>query len=371
MKKFILLLISIASCFIASADQRGVSFEKDGLIYTIASEYVVRKRVVGRKATDPEYKIVNEGEVYVSGVTASNTVVTIPTEVYFPTTYCRSKVDTAKYNVLGIGEKAFEGATLTDLIIPHGLRFIGNEAFRNLKITNGVLVVPPTRRIKANVFDDMRSKVLITELEYSYGSNMIPIQFYKTFENTDRLPEIYVRHNIYGAPIENIDKRLLYTIGNNIFNEWTKNMSQRSKRPSTIMSLGRNGLFTFSTFSGVKTPTITMRAVKRYDKTGTDIDQIAPYEFICWNSYTQKREVFSEFAMNESIFRLKKDDTYLYFSLDGKPITDTESLIDSSGRDPFGFQVHSTEEMKAKNGAKERANNLNKKIKDLKNVFGF
>lgn len=379
MKKIILLLISLASCFIASANKRGVSFEHNGLIYTIASEFVVRKRVVGRTILDSEYEIIKEGEVYVSGVTASNKDVKIPSFFYYPlievkkdsTTCLKPAKGATKYTVLGIGEKAFEGATLKSLVIPHGLRFIGNEAFRDMTITKGILVVPPARRMNANVFIGLKSKVFLPELEDEYNSNTTPILFNKTFDIKEGLPEIYVRHNAFGKPIESLDRRILYTVGDSLTKEWYNYYSSISYRPKPITSYGKFGFYTFNTFSGAKTPTITIRPAKKFEKTRTDLDMIAPYEFVCWNPYTQKREVCSDFVMNESIYRLKKEENYLYYTVDGKPITNIDPLIDASGKDPFGLQVRDLEEIKAKNAANERSNNLNNKIELLKSTLGF
>ncbi|MBP5703080.1 MAG: hypothetical protein J6X12_00095, partial [Paludibacteraceae bacterium] len=114
MKKTILLLLSLTACLITYADPRGVSFEKDGLIYTIASESIVKKFNIGRKFGDPQHLYKNEGEVYVSGVAISDAVVNIPTTVSYPSSYGRYTEDTATYQVLGIGERAFENAMLKD-----------------------------------------------------------------------------------------------------------------------------------------------------------------------------------------------------------------------------------------------------------------
>ena len=78
-----------------------------------------------------------------------------------------------------------------------------------------------------------------------------------------------------------------------------------------------------------------------------------------------------EFIINNSIYRGKKGNKYYYFTTDGKPITNKETLLDDSGKDPFGLQVISTEELKARKEAKEREKNLNKKLNDLKSTFGF
>lgn len=377
MKKIIFLLLSITSCFVAFADQnpRGVVFEKDGLIYTIASEYIVRKANVGRKPGEPEFLVKNEGEVYVTGVTASDKVIMIPTVVSYPTTYCRSKEDTARYNVLGIGEKAFEGARLKDLIIPYGLKFIGDEAFRNIEITNGVLVVPPVRKMKMNIFDGVKSKVLFTELQDTYFQTDIPIYFDKTFQNTNNLPELYVSHSCIGTYTNNLDKSMFYTIGQNIFDKWVnkswaklmeKTSDCKSNRPKSI-----GDRYEFRTIPGDKNPKITIKTAKKFEKLKTDIDMLPPHEYECWNTYTHKREIYSEFTMNESIFRLKKGKEYFYFSLDGKPITNKESLIDKSGKDPFGLQVQTEAEVKAKRASNERKENLDNKVNDLKKVLGF
>lgn len=82
-------------------------------------------------------------------------------------------------------------------------------------------------------------------------------------------------------------------------------------------------------------------------------------------------DTYEEFAMNESLYRCGKGGKYSYFTLDGKPITNTESLLDDNGQDPFGLQVRSVEEVKERKAAKERQSNLNRKVNDLKNIFGF
>lgn len=380
-------MISLASCFIASADKRGVAFEKDGLIYTIASEYVIKKRNVGRTMDGPVNLILNLGEVYVSGVTANNCAVRIPTTVKFPTSYCKSKEDTATYNVMGIGERAFQGAVLKNLIIPHGLKFIGEEAFKDLTITDGVLIVPPVRRMKANVFDGVNAKVLITEFQDTYTEDHIPTVFVKTFQHKGLLPEIYIPHNSYSSLPTSLNSKDIYTVGNDLCDKWIKKMLNSVKEDSLFQrtiktratsryqtyrsfSIGSQSMFyTFKGSSNV--PTVTVRRVVKFDKAGTDIDMLAPFEYICWNPYTQQKDVIKEFAMDGSIYRIKKGDTYLYFSLDGKPLTDVNSLLDSSGKDPFGMQVKKGEEKKENKAAKDRETELNNKINGLKNLFGF
>lgn len=371
MKKIIILLLTLASSAISFADQRGVSFEKDGLIYTIASEYIIIKDSVGRKSGDPRYVYKNRGEVYVSGVTVSDEVVKIPTSVSFPTSFCRKTEDTARYSVLGIGEKAFEGARLKDLVIPYGLKFIGDEAFSNMEITSGVFVLPPARRMGANLFSGMKTKVLLTGLEDYIENRPIQIFYDKTFENTESLPEIYIPHSSLSTQAENVDKRIFYTIGENIITDWmsTKEKADKYKRPWSIAS--SKDPYYYHTCDGIEAPKITIRARKRFEKTNKDIDKLPPYEFMCWNPYTHKKDVYQEFVMNYSIYRGRKGNEYFYFTSDGKPITNKESLLDDNGQDPFGLQVISAEELKAKKEAKEREKNLNKKLKDLKSTFGF
>lgn len=371
MRKTTILLLALASYVISFADQRGVSFEKDGLIYTIASEYIIKKDSVGRKAGEPRYYFKNRGEVYVSGVTVSDEIVRIPTSVSYPTSFCRKTEDTARYSVLGIGEKAFEGARLKDLIIPYGLKFIGNEAFSNMEITSGVFRLPPARRMGANLFSGMKTKVFLTGLEDYIENRPIQIYYDKTFENTESLPEIYIPHSSLSAQVENVDKRIFYTIGENIITDWmsTKEEVDKYKRPWSIAS--SKDPYYYHTCDGIEAPKITIRACKRFEKTNKDIDRLAPYEFMCWNPYIRKKDVYQEFVMNNSIYRGRKGKEYFYFTSDGKPITNKESLLDDSGKDPFGLQVISAEELKARKEAKEREKNLNKKLKDLKSTFGF
>lgn len=381
MRRITLLILALVSCCIASATQRGVTFEKDGLIYTIASEVTIRKSNGNRAENEPEYIIQNIGEVYVSGVSVSDSVVKIPTVFSAPSTYCRKDTTVmARYFVAGIGEKAFEGARLKDLVIPFGLRFIGNEAFRDLEITNGVLIVPPVRRMKADVFDGVKAKVLFLGLEDTQTQPATPITFDKTFQNKDRLPDFYVLHSDINTPTEGLDKKMFYTVGEIVVNEWLRTSWKgvvlytnyarcKSYRVSTLTaSLNKSS---FSTVTADVPTLIVLKRAKKYEKTKTDIDLLPPYEYECRNAYTHKREVYDEFAMNQTLFRGRKGGKYHYFSLDGKPITSIESLLDESGRDPFGLQVYTKEETKAKKANKEREKNLNNKVNDLKKAFGF
>ena len=370
MRKTIILLLTLTSYVISFADQRGVSFEKDGLIYTIASEYILKKDNVGRKSGDPRYVFQNEGEVYVSGVTATDEIVKIPTQVSFPTSYCRKTEDTARYQVLGIGEKAFENAVLKDLYIPYGLKFIGDEAFLNMEITNGVFVLPLARRMGKNLFRGMKTKVFLTGLEDYKDNRPIQIFYDKTFEDKDNLPEIYIPHSSISTQVENVDKRIFYTVGLAIIDSWmTGKDYDKYERPRSIAS-SAEPLY-FWTFDSPSAPKITIRVCKRFEKINKDIDRLPPYEFVCWNTYTQKKDVYQEFVMNNSIYRGKKGNDYFYFTTDGKPITNKESLLDDSGKDSFGLQVISAEELKARKEAKEREEDIKRKMKDLKKVFGF
>jgi hypothetical protein len=383
MKKILLLLASLTFFVIASADQsqRGVTFEKDGLIYTIASEYIIKKHNIGRSANDPAYLIQNEGEVYVSGVSGTKSCITIPTRVTNKSHYCRKdSAVTATYNVLGIGARAFEDAKLDKLIIPFGLLFYGEQAFHNLELKSGVLVLPPAKRMRKGMFDGVKAKVLLTNLTYS---STTPIFFDKTFDSKEEQPDIYIYHGIYSTQAEGIDKKSLCTIGKNIYNKWIAMNGEFGKdyiesnvkfRISSIHSTKDNSfntLYSSGVYNENKIPTITIKKCKKFEKTKTDIDMIAPCEYQFWNPYTYEKGVYDEFIMNESLFRLKKGTDYKYYTLDGKPITNTESLIDNDGKDPFGLQVHTPEEVKEKRAAKEREENINRKMKDLKKVFGF
>lgn len=371
MRKTTILLLALASYVISFADQRGVSFEKNGLIYTIASEYIIKRENIGRKSSAPQYTFKNEGEVYVSGVTVSNAVVKIPTRVSFPSSYCRKTEDTATYQVLGIGEKAFENAVLKDLYIPYGLKFIGDEAFLNMEITNGVFVLPPARRMGKNLFRGMKTKVFLTGLEDYKDDRPIQIFYDKTFEDTENSPEIYIPHSSISTQVDNVDKRIFYTVGRNIIDSWMTGKSKYDKyvRPWSIASSAEP--FYIWVLDSSSAPKITIRARKRFEKINKDIDRLPPYEFVYWNTYTQKKDVYQEFVMNNSICRGKKGNEYFYFTTDGKPITNKESLLDDSGKDPFGLQVISAEELQEKKAAKEREKNLNKKLNDLKSTFGF
>ena len=374
MRRIALLILSLVSCMITFADQRGVTFEKDGLRYVISSEVTARRFNTHGSDEDPKYIIANEGEVYVCGVTVSDCVVKIPDVVYAPSTYGRKDTTVmAKYYVLGIGEKAFEGARLKDLIIPFRLRFIGNEAFHNLEITNGVLVVPPVWKMKANVFDGVKAKVFFMDLKCEMYGNP-SIIFENTFQNKNNLPDFYIPHSCLNVMTNGLDKKIFYSVGKNIYTKWIEISWEEILRDksdySTYKSLSINSdLFYASDEENV--PQINIKTRKKYDKNGTDIDMLPPYEYVCKNSYTHKKDVYDEVLLSISLFRCKKADKYFYFSLEGKPITDVGSLLDDSGRDPFGLQVYSKEEMKAKNANKEKEKNLNNKLNDLKKAFGL
>lgn len=391
MKKIMSLLFCLVTCFVVLAERRGETFEKNGLVYTIADECVLRNHRSDRDLncyrdlngihkidthspdTIYHYTIIrNEGDVFVSGITFSDrdSVVTIPSVVYMPSTLNRKDTTIARYNVLGIGEKAFEGAKLKDLIIPGGLKFIGKEAFHNLELTNGTFVLPSLAKtkIKENVFDGMKARV--------FFSDLILVEFENTFQNLDVVPECYTIHSCIGwAP------KHFYSVGMNIYGEWIsqEELKNRAYIPVAQSTGARNSHF-FDTFEKdplfrgdekIIAPSFKIRTVKKFDKYGTDIDMLPPYEYESRNTYTGKREVYQEFTMDRQIYRCRKDTVYYYFTTDGKPITEKESLIDDDGRDPFGMQVRSPEEMKAKKAAKEREQNLNNKINQMKSMFGF
>lgn len=371
MRKLILLSLSLISSLPALADKRGTTFEKDGLVYTIASEYVLRRDGF---ADDTLSIIRNEGEVFVSGVTVSDTVVVIPPVVKFPSSLGRKDTVEASYNVLGIGTKAFEGVRLKNLIIPSGLKFIGAEAFRNMEITDGTFVMPPARIMKANLYDGLKAKVLLLSLK---TDRLEPIRMDKTFQITENLPEIYVSHSDYKTSVEGLDKKILYTVGEGICWDWCQKARRNyldkidySQYCSTSIS-SHLGNVNFKTCVGNITPKIIVRLVRNYKNVGSDIDMLIPYEYECRNTYTKQSERYQEFTMNRTLYRCRKGDVYLYFTLDGKPITNTESLIDDSGQDPFGLQVRSVEEVKTRKAAKARESDLNKKMNDLKKMFGF
>lgn len=379
MRKIIFLLLSLVSCSIAYADPRGETFEKDGVVYTIASEYFCRVVDEGSSNGEKNNKkdsivVINGGEVFVTGVTVSDSVVVIPPYVEFFSTFCKKDLAKTTYNVLGIGERAFEGARLKALVLPYGLKFIGKAAFRNMELSCGVLALPPVRILRADVFDGLKAKVVFLQLEDQIGQNKIPIIFDKTFQITDNLPEFYVSHSEYNVQTNGLDKRNLYTIGKNVFNKWVGESYTflREFIPrSTSITSSATGKLVFGTCGGISAPSITIQPVRKYQKVGSDIDMLLPYEYVCRNPFTNQTDTYEEFTMNVSLFRCKKGDKYYYFTLDGKPITNTESLIDDLGQDPFGLQVRSLEEVKAKKVSKERESNLNEKVKDLKNLFGF
>lgn len=377
MRNVVIILFVLLFCLPAVADQRGVSFEKDGLVYVISSETIMPRWSAGEN----KRTLKNVGEVYVSGVTVSDSSVAIPPIVLYPSTFCRKDTTVlAEYNVRGIGAGAFRGARLKNLIIPFGLKFIGDEAFRDLEITSGVLAVPPATRMKRNVFEGMKSKV---HLLYSRNVNInddapLMIYFENTFENKEDLPDFYVVHGDRNAVPVGMDRRLLYTIGKNVWvdwlrNSWGKDFYDRLLMFGVFRYEAVNAYYGFQTLGGNSAPQITCKykSSNKYEKVGTDIDMLPMPEFVCMNFYTGKKDTYDEFVMNETLFRCKKGEKYSYFTLDGKPITDTESLLDASGRDPFGLQVRTKEEVKEKNAAKERENNLNKKVDDLKKAFGF
>lgn len=361
MKRTILLLLFLASYVIASANQRGVTFEKDGLVYTISSECVFCDYKNGK------YIVKNEGEAFVSGVTVSDCEVVIPTVVTFPSTYGRIDTTEATYHVLGIGEKAFEGAKLKGLFIPLGFKFIGDEAFHNMELSSGVLVVPPVVRIKANVFDGMKAKLVFRDLK---EASMAPVKFESTFKNSEHLPDIYVSHAAYGTRVTGVDKSIFYTIGETVFNEWISGWTQINLE-KTKNGLNRSSSLMLS--DGKRRYAWNDVWIKpgKIDKTGSDIDLLPDYVYECRTNYMSKSEIFQELSINETLFRGKKGEEYFYYSIDGKPITDKESLIDDKGQDPFGLQVISQEELKKKREVKEREKSLNQKMNQLKNILGF
>ena len=226
----------------------------------------------------------------------------------------------------------------------------------------------------------MKSKVLLL---YSRNVNInddapLMIYFENTFENKEDLPDFYVVHGDRNAVPVGMDRRLLYTIGKNVWvdwlrNSWGKDFYDRMLMFGVFRYEAVNAYYGFRTLGGNSAPQITCKykSSNKYEKVGTDIDMLPMPEFVCMNFYTGKKDTYDEFVMNETLFRCKKGEKYSYFTLDGKPITDTESLLDASGRDPFGLQVRTKEEVKEKNAAKERENNLNKKVDDLKKAFGF
>lgn len=387
MKKILLLLLAFASYIITYADRRGTTFEQNGLIYTIGSEYVTRNYHIesniytdcfgNKQKIDPNapdtfihgsHKLKLEGNVYVSGITFSDedSIVTIPSVVYFVfDSKSKDSVSIRKlcrYIVLGIGEKAFEGAKLKDLVIPNGLKFIGDEAFRNMELTNGILFVPPVDKMKANVFDGVKAKVFLL------GDS----KYVNTFQNTEALPEFYTFHSNRGA----LPQGFGYSVGNNIYNEWATDYNNQRNRLKWESSLRvYNDIFDtdpeIRANEKIIVPKFIIKQSKKYEKSGTDLDEFPPYEYECNNPYTRKRDTYQEFIMDNTLFRCRKDTVYYYFTLDGKPITDKESLINDMGCDPFGLQVRSPEEMKAKNAAKKKEQNLRNEFYNFKNVLGF
>jgi hypothetical protein len=364
MKRISIILLTLTTCFFSFAEQRGVTFEKDGLVYTIASEYQVWRRVKTDVNWGTKYVIKNEGEVYVSGITTPDSIVKIPAKVSYPTSYCRNVEDTATYQVLGIGESVFEGAVLKDLILPYGLKFIGDRAFSNMTLTSGLFVVHQAKKMGANLFDGMKTKIFSQDLDF-LGL------FDKTFENKENLPEVYTSHQGINLSGISMDKRFFYTIGTNIISRWLSNKTIadiRDQPNSIALKIDPYYIYTIKDSEGVK---IRIRPRKNFEKINSDIDMLPPYEFECRNPYTNKKEVFQEVAINENIFRGKKNNDYFYFTSDGRPLKDIESLLDSSGKDPFGRQVIPVEELKAKKEANEREKKLDKKLNDLKSTFGF
>lgn len=385
MKKILLLLLAFASYIITYADRRGTTFEQNGLIYTIGSEYVTKNYYIetniytdcfgNKQKIDPNapdtfvyglHMLKREGNVYVSGITFSDedSVVTIPSVVYFvfdsKSKDSESIRKLCRYNVLGIGEKAFEGAQLKDLVIPNGLKFIGDEAFRNMKLTNGILFVPHVDKMKANVFDGVKAKVFLL------GDS----KYVNTFQNTESLPEFYTFHSNRGA----LPQGFGYSVGNNIYNEWTTDYQRNRLKWESSLRVDKDIFDTHPEKRAnekIIVPKFIIKQSKKYEKSGTDLDEFPPYEYECNNPYTRKRDTYQEFIMDNTLFRCRKDTAYYYFTLDGKPITDKESLINDKGCDPFGLQVRSPEEMKAKNAAKKKEQNLRNEFYNFKNALGL
>ncbi len=370
---------------IYSDNRRGEVFEHNGVIYTISSIYnmveaghwnVSKDKDKGTgslKRTDLNGLFCNRyGEVIVSGVTTQNVDVIINPTFTTTTDYDSNKQELIVFTVIGIADKAFENVSLRNLILPTGMKYVGKEAFKGMKITSdeGTFFFPLQKRVLADAFDGLKAKLFLIYELYKEDCN-----YDKTFRNTDLLPEIYVHHNY---AVVGLDRKYFYTVGTEYQEMWSPKLtgertlddfaaSDDSKYQSgSVTYLGDK--IRFKTLGeNTTSPTFNIRKARKFNKTNTCLDIFAPYEYSCYNPYTSQQDVYSEFVMNNTMYRVKKGKDYLYFTLDGKPITDKKSLTDKSGKDPFGTMILNDEEVKAKKSNQ----NLNNSVNNLRNQLGF
>ncbi len=338
MKRILLLFISLAVSALAFA-YRGEVIKYNGVVYTVMSEYNLREESYNENTKKTSVECGRYGEVYVSGVTTSNVNLVIKPEIKIKTTRDSKKPVFATFTVVGIGDKAFEGAKLQNLILPNNMRFIGNEAFKNMELSAGIFFLPTAKRIMKDAFDGMKAKLFILD--------MGGCGFENTFQNKDLIPEIYVPHSHYTLTAPGLDKKLLYTVGDKILAVLLPKDSLRKNMENEVEYLSDKTMFK-TLGDNALSPAFNIRKAKRFVKIGSNLDLMAPFEYACFNPATGEQNVYSEFVMNNSIFRVRKDKEYQYFTLDGKPVADVSAYIDSKGQDPFGFQYAADEVRKFK-----------------------
>ncbi|MCQ2199969.1 MAG: hypothetical protein MJZ19_09665 [Paludibacteraceae bacterium] len=370
---------------ILADNRRGEKFEHNGVIYTISSIYnmveaghweVKYDSTLGTATAKREgingLYCNRYGEVIVSGVSAQHVDVVINPKFVTKTNYDSNKEEPIIFTVIGIEDNAFEKTSLRNLILPTGMKHVGKEAFKEMEITSeqGTFFFPLQKRVLADAFDGLKARLFLTFEFYKEDCH-----YDKTFRNTDLLPEIYVHHNNSGHAVEGLDRKLLYSVGSEYQEKWTPDVDKKSDIKTTDVTKYQRGAVSylgdkvrFKTLGeNTVSPTFNIRKARKFNKTNTCLDIFAPYEYSCYNPYTSQQDVYSEFVMNNNMYRVKKGKEYLYFTLDGKPITDKKSLTDRNGKDPFGTQILNDDEMKAK----KNTQNLNNSVNNLRNQLGF
>lgn len=344
MKKIILLFINVAIATLAFA-YRGETIEYKGVIYTVVSECNLRTETYNEGAKKNIVECKRYGEVYVSEIRVSDIDLVIDPVIKVNTKKDSKKPVVTEYSVVGVGDKAFMNAKLTNLILPNNMRFIGNEAFKNMEITEGTFFLPKTKRVLRDAFDGLKARLFIL--------NLNDCGFENTFQNIDQLPEIYVRHNHYSITVNGLNKKLIYSVGDKIVQEWLPKESLQEKMDAEVSYIGDKTMFK-TLGDNTVSPAFNIRKSKRFDKIGSNVDMVAPFEYACYNPYTTEQDVYSEFVMNTLVYRVKKGDEYLYFNLDGRPVVDVSSILDNKGQDPFGFPYSIEQIKKFKAVAKQK-----------------
>lgn len=103
---------------------------------------------------DFTYEITDNG-LNITGYTGSNAVVEIFDEY---------TVNGAVYSVYSIGTEAFSGAEITEIILPEGLKFIGESAFYDCDSLTSVVIPESVTEVDLYAFDDCNSLIDIVVL---------------------------------------------------------------------------------------------------------------------------------------------------------------------------------------------------------------